>query len=265
MPGLHTYNLHFGPLNRLYAQLGHYPPTLERPGGRGALILPGCIDLGDFRHQMRRQQHERKLMIPARAYTAFAGDRLIKAGALPDVALAVKAATEAGDSKILVFDDATGTTVELDLRGSPQDVLQRLPVPPEDNEEDLANAPRQRGRPKLGVTPREITLLPRHWDWLATQPGGASATLRKLVEQAARGSVEADTARAAQTAAYKVMYALAGHLAHFEEALRALYAPDPKKLAGILDNWPPDVTAYVRGRLAVMGDMWSAPSLKEGW
>ena len=198
-------------------------------------------------------------MIPARAYTAFAGDRLIEAGALPDVALAVKAATEAGDTRILVFDDATGVTVELDLRGSPQDVLQRLPAPLGDNEEDLANAPRQRGRPKLGVTPREITLLPRHWDWLATQPGGASATLRKLVEQAARDSVEADTARAAQTAAYKVMYALAGHLAGFEEALRALYAPDPKKLSAILDQWPPDVAIYVQGRLTAMGEEWAAP------
>ena len=93
---------------------------------------------------------------------------------------------------------------------------------------------------------------------MATQPGGASATLRKLVEQAARDSVEVDAARAAQTTAYRVMYALAGHLAHFEEALRALYAPDPKKLAKILDQWPQDVASYIRGRTNAIGSIWTA-------
>ncbi|MBP7648465.1 MAG: DUF2239 family protein [Phenylobacterium sp.] len=258
LPSPRTYNLHFGPLNRLHARLGFYPPAETRRGGRGALVLPGCIDLGDARHQMRRQQFEREHMTLAQAYTAFAGDHLIAMGSLPDVALAVKAATEAGDTKILVFDDATGATVELDLRGSPQDVLLRLPAPIEPEDQDDQSTPRARGRPKLGVTPREITLLPRHWDWLATQPGGASATLRKLVEQAARDSVEVDAARAAQTTAYRVMYALAGHLAHFEEALRALYAPDPKKLAEILDQWPQDVASYIRGRTNAIGSIWTA-------
>ena len=255
LPSPHTYNLHFGPLNRLQARLGYYPPADARRGGRGALVLPGCIDLGGARHQMRRQQFEREHMTLAQAYTAFAGDRLIATGPLPDVALAVKAATEAGDTKILLFDDATGATVELDLRGSPEDVLLRLPAPIEQEDQDDQSTPRARGRPKLGVTPREITLLPRHWDWLATQPGGASATLRKLVEQAARDSVEVDAARAAQTTAYRVMYALAGHLAHFEEALRALYAPNPTKLAAILDQWPQDVAAYIRDRLKALDSL----------
>ena len=109
---------------------------------------------------MRRQQLERSLMTPAQTYAAFAGDYLIAAGHLSDVAIAVKAATQAGDRRILVFDDATGATVELDLRGSPQDFLQRLPAPAE--EADLAPAaPRTSVRPKLGVTAREVTLLPR--------------------------------------------------------------------------------------------------------
>ena len=46
--------------------------------------------------------------------------------------------------------------------------------------------PRGPGRPKLGVVAREITLLPRHWDWLAQQTGGASVAIRKLVEEARR-------------------------------------------------------------------------------
>ena len=255
-----TYSLHVGPLNCLHAGLEYYPAAEDRRGGRRTLILPGCIDLGSARHQMRRQQLERKQMTLAQAYTAFAGDRLIAAGSFSEVALAVKDATDSGASKILVFDDASGATVELDLRGSPQDVLQRLPVAFEAEDPDDQSTPRARGRPKLGVTPREITLLPRHWDWLATQPGGASATLRKLVEQAARDSVEIDAARAAQTTAYRVMYALGGHLAEFEEALRALYAPNPKKLAHILDQWPQDVAEYVRDRLAALGGVWASSS-----
>src|SRR3546814_13839563 len=92
----------------------------------------------------------------------------------------------------------------------------------------VAEAPRGRGRPKLGVTAREVTLLPRHWDWLAAQPGGASVALRKLVEQAMRD--DRQTRRAAQEAAYRVMTALAGDLPGYEEAIRALFAGDRPRL-----------------------------------
>lgn len=99
-------------------------------------------------------------------FTAFAGQRGLAAGSLQTVAAAAKAAHDQGHEPILVFDDATGRTVELDFRGAPADVLARLPT--------LGTPPKPaRGRPKLGVTPREVTLLPRHWDWLAHQPGGA--------------------------------------------------------------------------------------------
>ncbi len=75
--------------------------------------------------------------------------------------------------------------------------------------------PRGRGRPKLGVVAREVTLLPRHWDWLNAQPGGASVALRKLVEQARRANGDADRARAAREAAYHFMSAMAGDLPAF--------------------------------------------------
>ena len=53
------------------------------------------------------------------------------------------------------------------------------------------------------------------------------------------------------------MYALAGHLAQFEEAFRAFCAPNPKKLADILDEWPHDVAAYIRDRLNAIGGVWA--------
>ncbi|MFC3676485.1 DUF2239 family protein [Ferrovibrio xuzhouensis] len=167
------------------------------------------------------------------ACTAFEGPRLLAAGPLSAVALAVKAAGGGG----LVFEDATGRVIDLDLRGSDAEILARLqPSAP-------AAEPRGRGRPKLGVTAREVTLLPRHWDWLAAQPGGASVALRKLVEQAMRDGRQ--TRRVAQEAAYRVMTALAGDLPGYEEAIRALFAGDSAGLATHSAGWPADIRTYV--------------------
>jgi len=167
-------------------------------------------------------------------HTAFAGERLIASGALPDVAAA---AHQAG-APVLIFDDATAQQVEVDFRGSLAEVLARL-TPDEQ--------PRSPGRPKLGVTAREVTLLPRHWAWLAGQPGGASVALRKLVEEALRSP--AAQKRAAQEAAYRFMSVMAGDRPGFEEAARALFAGD----AGAFDvhskPWPTDIRSHAR-RLA---------------
>lgn len=170
--------------------------------------------------------------------TAFAGARLIARGSLEDVARVAHA--HAGE-RLLIFEDATGQPVEIDLRGSVDDALPRLrptPAPP---------SKPVRGRPKLGVIAREVTLLPRHWDWLATQPGGASAALRRLVEQARRDSVDADVARGAQEAAYRVMTVLAGDLPNYEDAIRALFASDQKRFTAIVSAWPGDIGGYVIG------------------
>ena len=175
-------------------------------------------------------------------YTAFIGSARLAAGDLETVALAAHAARDRQAEMPIVFEDATGNVVDLDLRGDPQDVVRRLtPVPHE------AEPPRGRGRPKLGVSAREITLLPKHWAWLQEQPGGASAALRRLVEQAQQDNAEADQRRRAQTAAYKVMYALAGHLRGYEEALRALYAGEPKRFEAQIEGWPADISDYVLG------------------
>ena len=168
--------------------------------------------------------------------TVFAGARLAGRGDLITVARAAHASR--GEQPV-VFDDTTGCTVELDLRGSVEDVLARLsPSSPP--------AKPTRGRPKLGVTAREVTLLPRHWEWLATQPGGASAALRRLVDQARRETGSTDAVRQAQEAAYRVMTTLAGDLPGYEEATRALFARDRARFDQLTAAWPADIGDYVR-------------------
>lgn len=181
--------------------------------------------------------------------TAFAGERRIAAGPLRDVALAVKAHVDAyPESQVLVFDNTSAQPVEFDMRGTLDEVLARVdrttsPVPaPADTE----CRPRGPGRPKLGVIAREVTLLPRHWDWLAAQPGGASVTLRKLVEDARRATEGADRRRTAQEAAYRFMAAMAGNAAGFEEATRALFAGDADAFQSLTQTWPADVRDFAR-------------------
>lgn len=182
---------------------------------------------------------------PAMPCTAFAGSRRIAAGPLAEVVLAVKAALEAGvPGPVLTFADATGRVVDLDTRGTAGEVLARLAGP-----EPADPAVRGRGRPKLGVVAREVTLLPRHWDWLNGQPGGASVALRKLVEAARHASAGRDGVRHAQEAAYAFMAAMAGDAPAYEEALRALFAQDRPQFELRTGAWPPDVRDHAR-RLA---------------
>jgi hypothetical protein len=176
----------------------------------------------------------------ARPHTAFAGHRRLVTGPLGEVALAVKHALAAGAAEpVLIYDDVTGGAIDIDTRGSDAEVLARLSPPP------LAAEPRGRGRPKLGVVAREVTLLPRHWDWLNAQPGGASVALRKLVEEARRANGDRDRARAAQEAAYRFMSAMAGDFAGFEEAARALFASDRARFTALIADWPLDVRDHV--------------------
>jgi hypothetical protein len=173
--------------------------------------------------------------------TAFDGERRLASGALIDVAMALKAAAAAGaEGPLLAFDDATGAVIDLDLRGSRADVAGRLAAAAG----ETPAPPRGRGRPSLGVVAREVTLTPRHWEWLATQPGGASAALRRLVEAARRSSGDKDRERAAQEAAYRFMAAMAGDLPGFEETTRALFAKDRAGFERHVAQWPGDVGAY---------------------
>lgn len=176
-------------------------------------------------------------------YIAFHGHSRLAAGALLDVARAARAADPS--APVLVFDAATGAPVDLDLSGDAAALAARYAPPPE--------PPRGPGRPKLGVVAREVTLLPRHWAWLAGQPGGASVALRKVIETAMRDPRAQK--RATQEAAYKFMSAIAGDFAGFEEAARALFAGEAAAFAARIADWPPDIAAHL-AQLA-------APALKE--
>lgn len=161
--------------------------------------------------------------------TIFEGTDRIATGTLAEVAAAMQAAAARNAAPVLAFDDATGRQVDFDLRGSPAEVAARhAPAP-------------KRGRPKLGVVAREVTLLPRHWDWLSSQPGGASVALRKLVEDARKKNGDRDHRRAAQAAAYQFMSAIAGNFENFEEAARALFADDRRRFSDLVAGWPADV------------------------
>ena len=183
-------------------------------------------------------------------YTAFEGTACVAAGPLATVVAAAKAAFDRSrTSLVLIFDDATGEQIDADYSGTPAEVLRgvaareaRRTEPPAPD----AAAPRGPGRPRLGVVPREVTLLPRHWQWLSSQPGGASVALRRLVDDARRSSVGRDRVRRAQEVAYRVMTALAGDRAGFEDALRALFARDGAAFDRHVASWPADVRDYAR-------------------
>jgi hypothetical protein len=174
-------------------------------------------------------------------FTAFEGERRLASGSLAEVALAVKRVEGRTSAPIAVFSDSTGRAVDLDLRGSDEDVVARLA----ETLAPAAETPRGRGRPRLGVVAREVTLLPRHWEWLNAQPGGASVALRKLVEEARRANGDRDRQRAARDAAYHFMSAMAGNLPNFEEASRALFADDRRRFVGQIAGWPTDIRDHV--------------------
>ena len=179
--------------------------------------------------------------------TAFAGKRLLASGGLLQVALkAQEAANRDKFAQVVIFDDVTGELVEVDLRGTPDELSRRFvetaSAAVQSNGPVLADGEARRpGRPKLGVVAREVTLLPRHWAWLASQPGGASVALRKLVEQAKKANEGTDRLRIAQEAAYRFLSAMCGNECEFEEANRALFAGKRKRFAQATEPWPPDL------------------------
>ena len=185
---------------------------------------------------------------------AFEGIRCIASGNLLHVAQKVKEALDQGSPpSILIFDETTGEPIEVDFRGTWEDVLMRLEktiavpsLPPVQETEVAPAEPRGPGRPKLGVVAREVTLFPRHWDWLSEQPGGASIALRKLVEEARRTHAQRDAIRKAQESAYRFLDALAGNLPAYEEATRALFAGDAARFAEQTESWPIDIRTHAR-------------------
>jgi hypothetical protein len=157
--------------------------------------------------------------------TAFLGDVQLASGSREIVTRTLEDRYPADLGAILVFDDATGRLTDLDY----WDAVKTAPAP-------------SAGRPRLGVKAREVTLLPRHWDWLAAQPGGASAALRRLVESASKG---APSAKQRRDIAYNFMSHLCGDRPGYEEALRALYRDDDAVFAGLIAGWPEDIRRHI--------------------
>lgn len=214
-------------LSNLWAEQ-FYPDNIDQ------VIYPGNITVMTPSKTVKKTE-------PHRTYAAFASDELVASGDLRTVLSRAKARVDRGEARgVLFFDDETGRQVDMNLEGTPGEVLAReIPEP----------APRPRGRPKLGVTAREVTLLPRHWEWLQQQPRGISATLRRLVEEARKREPDREAKRIAREAAHRFMTAMAGDRAGYEEALRALYAEDREGFDRHIKRWPLDVRRHA-SRLA---------------
>ncbi len=187
-------------------------------------------------------------------YTAFEGTTRLFRGTFSDVVLKVKErAGRAANSSVLVFSDDTGKTMDFNFQGSVKDVRRRLEVFVSRSESSPTSGP---GRPRLGVVSREVSLLPRHWEWLASQPGGASATLRKLIEEARKKSSGQVSVREVQERVYRFMSVIAGDLPGYEEALRSLYKADRQGLLLHIHQWPADVKTHV---MAMSKPLFEAP------
>jgi hypothetical protein len=171
-----------------------------------------------------------------RTYTVFEGTSLLASGTREEVLTALKARTERDpEALFLIFEDQTGKQVDFNLRGTLADVLARY--------RPTHAGP---GRPKLGVVAREISLLPRHWDWLEQQSSGASAAIRRLVDEARKREPLEQEAKLAIAAVGRFLSAMAGNLPGYEEASRALYARDKKKFTEFTRDWPKDVRLHAQ-------------------
>lgn len=173
-------------------------------------------------------------------YTAFENFEMLEQGSLEKVALSVKKRLKSQKTaSILIFSDLTGRQMDFDLSGTDKQVLERLKIyfP---QEAPVSQGP---GRPKLGVTAREISLLPRHWEWLSNQEGGASSVIRHLIEEKMKGAALNRT-KILQDRTYKFLSAIAGNLPHFEEAIRFLFRKEKERFLEFTSSWPKDIVSH---------------------
>ena len=183
-----------------------------------------------------------------RTYSAFAGDTLVASGDLRAMLTAAwQRLCAKPDEMLLIFEDWTGRQLDFDFRGTADEAVARAEAAHPSHE---AQAGARRGRPKLGVVSREVSLLPRHWEWLEEQPNGISAALRRLVDEARKREPEKEHARRAVAAASRFMSALAGNRPGFEEASRALFAGDHARFSELIRGWPADVRRHLERLLA---------------
>jgi hypothetical protein len=193
-------------------------------------------------------------MSDAPTYTAFAGSSRVVRGTLEETLRQVKKRLDVDpELRILIFEDASGRQVEFDFRGTLEQVVSRAKP-----EQPTRPGP---GRPKLGVVSREVSLLPRHWEWLERHPQGISAALRRLVDDARKRAPDEDHARESRAAASRFMWVMAGDLPKFEEASRALFASEKARFTDLTRFWPADVREHLDELLREGG---AFPAEREG-
>jgi uncharacterized protein len=180
-------------------------------------------------------------------YTAFADNDHLVSGSLEKMLRRTKQYLEDdGSGTILIFEDHSGVQVDFDFRGTFDEVLARLASHPLLAGHKKSDTPRGGpGRPRLGVVCREVSLLPRHWEWLEEQPNGISAALRRLVDEARKREPHGQCARRAREAAGRFMMVMAGNRPGYEEASRALFAKDQEALKKQIRRWPPDIRRHL--------------------
>lgn len=179
-------------------------------------------------------------------FSAFVGHDLALRGTMEAVVRCCKQRLEAGEQRLFaIFDESTGARLDIDFSGSEDEALARLADHPLLAPATTAPRPRGRGRPKLGVVSREVSLLPSHWEWLSQQRGGASATLRRLVMEARRGDQGAERIRHLEGAVHRFIWDMAGDLPGFEEASRAFFARDYARFEDLIAPWPTDIRAHL--------------------
>lgn len=173
-------------------------------------------------------------------YTAFEGTQMIAQGSLETVALEVKKKTKSNKkTEPLIFSDRSGKQIDLDLSGTDQDTLERLKVYSQKSVPAHTGA----GRPKLGVIPREISLLPQHWEWLLNQESSPSGMIRKLIDEKNAAQLR-DQVKSSQESTYKFLSAIAGDLPNYEEVIRYLYRKDKKQFQSLMAGWPKDLSKH---------------------
>jgi hypothetical protein len=184
-----------------------------------------------------------------RKFVAFSGQRLVGEGPIKATLTSAKRWMDDGDAEtVLVFDDETGAQLDFDWRGTEIEVIERLKEHPAFTVSEVGDTLERPGpgRPKLGVVSREVTLLPRHWQWLEAQSGGISATLRRLVDDARKATKDTDRVRQCRDALSRFLWAMAGNLPNFEEATRALFANERSRFEALTEKWPVDIRNHVR-------------------
>lgn len=180
-------------------------------------------------------------------YTAFNNNEILAQGSLETIALAVRQKVkEDKNASILIFSDLTGRQIDIDISGTEKQVLERLKIYSSNKTPQVSAGA---GRPKLGVIPREISLLPHHWEWLINQDGGSSGIIRKLIDDKIK-STSPDKVKIAQERAYKFLSAIGGNLPNFDEATRYLYRKDKEKFQELTSSWPKGI---VKHSMALLG------------